>query len=328
MGGKSLLIVDNDESDLVDLRLILEPEYELFITGSGLDALGIAARLKPDLILMDVQMPDMSGYEVCEALKANPATEAIPVIFITSLADHGNEANGFAAGCVDYLSKPVVPSIVLARIETHLSLVHVNELKKNQRDAVFMISEAGHYNDNDQGVHIWRMAAYAKALARTVGWSGVENELLELAAPMHDTGKIGIPDVVLRKPGKLDEDEWEVMRRHCQIGYDILSKSDSPLFSLAADIAMNHHEKWDGSGYPRGLAGNAIPEAARITTLADVFDALTMRRPYKEAWSVDEAFALIQDGAGSHFDPNLAINFIKIKPQILEIKARWALYDE
>jgi putative two-component system response regulator len=186
-----------------------------------------------------------------------------------------------------------------------------------------MLGEAAHFNDKDTGVHIWRMAAYSKALAKAAGWKASDAELLELAAPMHDTGKIGIPDAVLCKNGPLNTEEWAIMRNHCQIGYDILSKSDAPLFTMAAEIALHHHEKWDGSGYPQGLAGLLIPESARIVMVADVFDALTMDRSYKESWPLEKAFASIQDGAGSHFDPALANLFLDIQAQILEIKSIW-----
>jgi putative two-component system response regulator len=188
-----------------------------------------------------------------------------------------------------------------------------------------MLGEAGHYNDNDTGVHIWRMAAYSKALATALGWTILNAELIELAAPMHDTGKIGIPDAVLQKPGKLDTGEWEIMRRHSQIGYDILSKSVAPVFKLAAEIALNHHEKWDGSGYPNGLAGTAIPESARIVALTDVFDALAMRRPYKEPWPLEAIFATIREGSGRHFDPRVVSCFFDIQAEILEITDAWVL---
>jgi putative two-component system response regulator len=283
----------------------------------------MVAKQPISLILLDVQMPGMNGYQVCEALKADPATEAIPVIFATSLSETGDEERGFAAGCVDYLSKPVVPSLVRARIGTHMSLVRAITLEESYRDAIHMLGEAGHYNDTDTGVHIWRMAAYSKALAIELGWSESAAELLELAAPMHDTGKIGIADTILVKPGKLDDGEWAIMRRHCQIGYDILSKSNAPIFKLAAEIALNHHEKWDGSGYPNGLAGTFIPESARIIAITDVFDALTMQRPYKEAWPIDKALATILDGAGQHFDPSMISCFMDIRSTMLDIKNKW-----
>jgi putative two-component system response regulator len=318
-----ILVVDDEPANLALLSQILEPDYQLVFATSGSEALKMVAKQPISLILLDVQMPGMNGYQVCEALKADPATEAIPVIFATSLSETGDEERGFAAGCVDYLSKPVVPSLVRARIGTHMSLVRAITLEESYRDAIHMLGEAGHYNDTDTGVHIWRMAAYSKALAIELGWSESAAELLELAAPMHDTGKIGIADTILVKPGKLDDDEWAIMRRHCQIGYDILSKSNAPIFKLAAEIALNHHEKWDGSGYPNGLAGTFIPESARIIAITDVFDALTMQRPYKEAWPIDKALATILDGAGQHFDPSMISCFMDIRSTMLDIKNKW-----
>lgn len=323
-----ILIVDDEPVNLALLRQILEPEYELLFARSGQEALELVNRIPVSLILLDVQMPDMNGYEVCVALKMNPATEAIPVIFITAYAETGNEEHGFAVGCVDYLGKPVVPSLVKARVRSHLSLVRSTQLEKSQRDAIFMLGAAGHYNDNDTGAHIWRMAAYSRAVASAMGWPQPALDLLEMAAPMHDTGKIGIPDSILMKPGALDEEEWRIMRTHCRIGHEILSKSDAPLFVLAAEIALFHHEKWDGSGYPNGLAGKAIPESARIIAVSDVFDALTMHRPYKAAWPVEKALAAIREGIGQHFDPAVAGCFLDIQQQILDIKEDWVLRDQ
>lgn len=279
MPNHAILVVDDEANNLAILRKILEPDYRLVFARNGQEAIIATEKHLPALILLDIQMPDMSGYQVCQMLKSNPATVDIPVIFVTSLSDSGCEERGFDVGCVDYLSKPLVPSIVRARVKTHLSLVHTARLERSHRSAIFMLGEAGHYNDNDTGVHIWRMAEYSKLLAQARGFSLAEASLIELAAPMHDTGKIGIPDSVLRKPGPLNDEEWEVMRTHCKIGYDILSKCDEPVFALAAEIALYHHEKWNGDGYPMGLTGKDIPESARIVAIADVFDALTMTRP-------------------------------------------------
>jgi len=328
MSHGSLLIVDDEPANLGVLRQILENDYDLMFARHGADALKLADKHPPGLILLDIQMPDMDGYEVCRALKANPKTEDIPVIFVTALSELGNEEVGFDVGCVDYLIKPVHAGIVRARVRTHLSLVKTQQLEKSQRDAIFMLGKAGHYNDNDTGVHIWRMAAIARQLAEAAGWPPARCDLLELAAPMHDTGKIGIPDAILRKPGKLDAEEWGIMKTHSRIGYEILSSSDAPIFQLAAEVALRHHEKWDGSGYPQGLAGEDIPESARIVAIADVFDALTMKRPYKDAWPVDKAVATLREGAGQHFAPSLIDAFQACLPRILAIKAAWDLQED
>jgi len=318
-----LLLVDDEVTNLANLRAILAGEYPLMLARSGAEAIGLAVKHQPALILLDIQMPELDGYAVCRALKADPRTEAIPVIFVTALSEVGNEEAGFAAGGVDYLIKPVSAGIVRARVRTHLSLVNTKELEKRSRDAIFMLGKAGHYNDADTGAHIWRMAAYTRELAATIGWSPAECDLLELAAAMHDTGKIGIPDAILRKPGRLDPDEWTAMKTHCVIGFAILSSSEAPVFRLAAEIARYHHERWDGSGYLEGLAGEAIPESARIVAVADVFDARSMKRPYKEVWPLERVMATLRAGAGSHFDPSLIAAFEGCLPRILELKADW-----
>ncbi|WP_347986137.1 HD domain-containing phosphohydrolase [Methylomonas sp. AM2-LC] len=327
MANNPILIVDDEPINLAKLRQILEPNYALVFAHNGAEALNAVAKHSPSLILLDIQMPDMDGYTVCRTLKANPTYDSIPIIFVTSLGEMGNEKEGFSAGCVDYLIKPVCPDIVQARVKTHLSLVRASQLEKSYRNAVFMLGKAGHYNDNDTGVHIWRMAAYSRALANYHGWSELDCELIEMAAAMHDTGKIGIPDAILRKPDKLDADEWQIMQSHTRIGYEILSQNDAPLFKMAADIALHHHEKWDGSGYPDGLAGKVIPESARIVAIADVFDALSMRRPYKEPWPMDKILAYMYEGSGQHFDPDLLEQFMTILPTIIEIKSEWADRD-
>ena len=212
---------------------------------------------------------------------------------------------------------------MLRRVQTHLSLVRTQELEESQKAAIFMLGEAGHFNDTDTGDHIWRMASYAGALAKAAGWPEHMAERVELAAPMHDTGKIGTPDGILKAPRKLTAEEWEIMQQHARIGFGILSKSTTPIFTMAAEIALCHHEKWDGSGYPTGLSGNAIPESARITAIADVFDALTMKRPYKEPWSIEDSMTEIQKGSGSHFEARLVEFFEGILPKIVKIKEEW-----
>ena len=323
MHDSPLLIVDDEPRNLAAMRQILADDHPLVFARNGTEALAATARRAPALILLDIQMPDMDGYQVCRALKADPATASIPVIFVTGLTDVGDEAAGFAAGAVDYIVKPFSPPIVRARVATHLSLVQASRLERSYHDALAMLGMAGHYNDTDTGVHIWRMGAYARELAGALGWTRTACDDLERAAAMHDTGKIGIPGEILRKPGKLDADEWEVMKRHTRIGHEILSRSDAPLFKLAAEIALRHHERWDGGGYPDGLAGEDIPESARIVAVADVFDALTMKRPYKEAWPVERTMAHMQANSGSHFDPRLIGRFTEIMPRILEIKSEW-----
>ncbi len=318
-----ILIVDDEPINLARLRDILETRYDVVFARNGQEALAAVEKHSPSLVLLDVLMPDMDGYEVCRRLKANPRSRDIPVIFVTSLGNEWHEEAGFAAGGVDYITKPVSPAVVHARVRTHLSLVNIKKLEDANRDAVFMLGEAGHYRDSDTGVHIWRMAAYTQAIAEAAGWSKNRADLIGLAAPMHDTGKIGIPDAILKKPAALDAAEWQIMRQHSSIGHTILSRSHSPVFQMAAEVALHHHEKWDGSGYPGGLAGEAIPEAARILALADVFDALAMKRPYKESWPLEQVMDYMEGNVNRHFDPRLFKVFEGILPKILEIKEEW-----
>jgi putative two-component system response regulator len=323
MPNGPILIVDDEPHNLAALQQILSHEHKLVFARNGVEALAAAFKHKPSMALLDIQMPEMDGYAACRALKADPRTEAMPVIFVTSLAEVGEEEAGFAVGAVDYIIKPVSPAIVRARVRTHLSLVRAALLERSYSDAIHMLGEAGHFNDTDTGAHIWRMAAYAGALAAARGWSADACQQIELAAPMHDTGKLCIPDTILRKPGPLDAAEWTIMKTHPRMGHDILAKSEAPVFKLAAEVALRHHERWDGSGYPDGLVGLDIPESARIVALADVFDALMVKRSYKEAWPIERVVAAMHAGAGSHFEPALVDTFVSILPRLLDIKATW-----
>ena len=319
-----LLLVDDEPTNLQVLRHVLQADYRLLFATDGARALQVAREQLPQLILLDIMMPGMDGYAVCRALKADPATAGIPVIFITALNDSQDETAGFDVGGVDYLTKPVSPPVVRARVRTHLSLVRMDELRETRLQIVQRLGRAAEYKDNETGLHVIRMSHFSQLLALAAGCSPAWAEDLLNAAPMHDVGKIGIPDAVLRKPGPLDADEWATMRRHPEIGAEIIGEHPSGVLQLAREIALAHHEKWDGSGYPRGLAGEAIPLSARIVAIADVFDALTTRRPYKEPWPVQEAMNHIAAQAGKHFDPALVALFAPLLPQLLEVRARWA----
>ena len=337
---QTILAVDDTPENLDILKGILTPEFKVKAAINGKMAIKIAQTQRPSLILLDIMMPGMDGYEVCRTLKAQQSTAKIPIIFVTAMSESDDEQKGFAVGAVDYITKPVKPSLVLTRVRNHIAMAdqqlacerkvakRTSELLASQRAAIYMLGEAGHLNDSDTGSHIWRMAAYAGALARAAGWSVAEADYLELAALMHDTGKIGISDAILKAPRKLTVAEFEEMKSHTLIGERILRISgNSPIFKIALDIALGHHEKWDGSGYPKGIAGEEIPESARIAAIADVFDALTMKRPYKEAWSIDKAIKVIEQDSGSHFDPRLVKLFISIIDEIQKIKNDWASQD-
>lgn len=320
---RTILAVDDEPNNLQVLRQILRNRFHVIYAASGMKALEAAEKHRPHLILLDIMMPDMAGYEVCARLKNNRATLNIPVIFITSMGEVEDETKGFDCGAVDYVQKPVSSAVLLRRIETHLSLVRAQELEQSYRQAIFMLGEAGHYNDTDTGLHTWRMASYSRLLARAAGWSEHDAATLELAASLHDVGKIGVPDAILRASRSLSESEWALMKRHTEIGHRILSRSTGAIFSLAAEIALDHHERWDGSGYPRGLAGLAIPEAARIVAVADVFDALSIQRPYKPAWSIDECLVEIRRIAGTHLEPRLVGLFEDVLPEIIVTWKKW-----
>ncbi|MDX5373058.1 MAG: response regulator [Pseudomonadaceae bacterium] len=319
-----LLLVDDEPTNLQVLRQILQDDYRLLFAKDGDKALELAAREAPALILLDVMMPGMTGHEVCARLKTDPATAAIPVIFVTALVDVEDEAKGFEVGAVDYITKPVSPAIVRARVRTHLSLVRVDELRQTRLQIVQRLGLASEYKDNETGLHVIRMSHYTHILARAAGYSEQDADDLLNAAPMHDVGKIGIPDAILQKNGKLDEAEWQVMRQHAQIGAEIIGEHPSGLLRMARSIALTHHEKWDGSGYPNGLKGEEIPLEGRIVAIADVFDALTSVRPYKPAWPLEEALEFLRRESGRHFDPALVELFLGQLPAILEVKERWA----
>ena len=319
-----ILVVDDEPVNLQVLRQVLQPDWRLLFATDGARALELARSQQPALILLDVMMPGMDGYAVCAALKADPATAHVPVIFVTALGDVQDETRGFDAGCVDYITKPISAPVVRARVRTHLSLVRMQELEETRLQIVQRLGRAAEYKDNETGMHVIRMSHYAHRLALAAGCDAAWAHDLLSAAPMHDVGKIGVRDAILQKPGKLDDNEWTAMRQHPQFGAEIIGEHPSRMLRLARSVALCHHEKWDGSGYPQGLAGEAIPLEARIVALADVFDALTSDRPYKKAWPAEQAIAHMQEQAGRHFDPALVALFTPLLPRLLDIRERWA----
>ncbi len=323
MPQPTILVVDDEPANLALMREILSDSYHLVFATNGMDALAAAQKHQPIMVLLDIQLPDIDGYEVCRRLAQQPQSRDAIVLFVTSLSDRKMEELGFELGAVDYIVKPLAPSIVRARIKAHLSMVRADRLEKSYLEAISMLGEAAHFNDEATGVHIWRMAAYSAAIARHAGNDAAFCKHIEHAASMHDTGKIGIPQAILQKPGPLTAEEWVIMKTHSQLGYNILARGTSETFQMAKTIALCHHEKWDGSGYPHGLAGSAIPLEARIVAIADVFDALTMRRPYKEPWPMEKALQAIRDGSGRHFDPALVALFFEIIPEIEAIRQHW-----
>ncbi|MER2492880.1 response regulator [Catenovulum sediminis] len=320
---QKILVVDDEPANLRVLKQVLQNEYRLIFAKSGEEAIRLAQTEKPDLILLDIMMPAMSGLEACEKLKADTSTRAIPVIFVSALSTEIDEASGFAAGAVDYISKPISAALVKARVKTHLSLVQADELKQTRLQIIQVLGRASEYKDNETGMHVIRMSHYARIIALAYGFSPEQADKLMHAAPMHDIGKIGIPDSILLKPGRLTDEEMERMRQHPIIGAAILGEANSDLLKLAKSVALTHHEKWDGTGYPYGLAGEDIPIEGRIVALADVFDALTCKRPYKEAWSIEKTTQFLIEQSGKHFDPKLVDLLLAEMDKILEVKETW-----
>lgn len=334
---QTVLVVDDTPENIEVLAGVLSPHYKVKFATNGEKALKIMmSPTQPDLVLLDVMMPGMSGHDVCRRLKDDPRTRHVPVIFVTALGEVSDEADGLALGAVDYITKPVSAPIVLARVKTHLALYDQNrelalqvrgqtqEINETRLEIIRRLGRASEYKDNETGLHIIRMSHYSRLLGEASGMPEDEAEILLNAAPMHDVGKIGIPDNILRKPGPLNEEEWAVMKRHPQMGAEIIGDTQSPLLQMAKKIALTHHEKWNGSGYPHGLTGEDIPLPGRIVAIADVFDALTTERPYKKAWSIPDALELLKKESAVHFDPALVEMFFKIQPAVLEIRDQFS----
>lgn len=341
----TILIVDDTPENLTVLGELLQPTYRVRAANSGRRALQIAlATPTPDLILLDVMMPDMDGYDVLAELRAQPATRKIPVIFVTAMDGTEDEEHGLDQGAVDYITKPIRPSIVLARIRTQLELKHARDILSDQNSyleaevarrmrenqliqevSIHALARLAETRDPETGKHLRRTQEYvltlAKGLQKHPRFAHYLDErtinALAQSAPLHDIGKVGIPDYILLKPGKLTPEEWEIMKTHAELGSNAIAQAEADaekpveFLAIAKQIAHSHHEKWNGSGYPEGLAGDAIPIAARLMALADVFDALTCKRVYKEAFSFERAYNIIVEGSGAHFDPDVVESFVR-----------------
>ena len=344
MTRSTILMIDDSPENLFALGELLRPEYRLLAATSGKEGLRIAKNLpQPDLVLLDVMMPNMDGYAVLAELRADPATRNIPVIFLTALADPKDEEHGLQLGAADYIAKPLTPSLVTARVRTQLEakqardwLVNENaaleaevarrmaENNLTQKVAIRALAHLAELRDSATGNHLMRTSAYVMQLATRLRghprYAATLNDytidLLARSAPLHDIGKVGIPDHILLKPGPLSPAEWTIMRSHAVLGSQAIEQAECdievplPFLVMAKEIAHWHHEKWDGSGYPDGLAGAAIPVSARLMAVADVFDALTTTRVYKPAISFAEARNLIAAERGTHFDPDMTDAFL------------------
>lgn len=340
-----ILIVDDEPANLKLLdKMLRAAGYEQLVLISDPRTVLEAYREGPvDLILLDINMPHLDGFAVLEQLQALDDPLLPPVVILTAQHDRATLLRALTAGARDFIGKPFDRFELLARVrnllDVHLAQrllkarkdeleaevkARTHELHRTRLQIVQRLGRAAEYRDNETGFHIMRVSHIAVLLAEAVGWDACQCDLMLNASPMHDIGKIGIPDHILLKPGRLEPAEMAIMQTHTTIGAEILGDGDSELLRLAREIALTHHEKWDGSGYPHGLAGEGIPLSGRIVAVADVFDALTSERPYKRAWSVEEAVAYVREQAGRHFDPLLVQHFLDRLPAVLEIRARYA----
>jgi putative two-component system response regulator len=332
-----ILVVDDSPENIDLLSEVLRDDYRIRIATSGEKALKIVySDEPPDLILLDIMMPGLSGLEICRRLKANPDRRRIPIIFVTAMTSTEDEQRGLETGAVDYITKPISPPIVKARVRTHLALYdqsrelermvrqRTHELLTTRQQIIRRLGRAAEFKDNETGNHVLRMSHYARIIAIAHGLGEEAANIIFNTAPMHDIGKIGIPDAILLKPGKLDAAEWDIMHQHPIMGAEIIGKHDNELLETSRVIALTHHEKWDGSGYPQNLKGEEIPLEGRIVAIADVFDALVSVRPYKGAVPVEDALDYLYGQSGQHFDPRLIEAFRQALPEILRIKEIYA----
>jgi putative two-component system response regulator len=346
-----ILVVDDEERNLQLMQdiLLLQEDYEVTLASDGQQALDRVQENPPDVILLDVNMPRKDGFEVARELKGRDETKHIPIVMVTGLSAVEHRIRALEVGADDFLAKPVDMMEVVARVR---SLVKVKAYHDHMRDyqraleaevakrteqlqqafekikvfsldTIYRLSRAAEYKDEDTGEHLQRMSRYAAAVASRLGLKDKTVEAILYASPMHDVGKIGIPDRILLKPGRFDDEEWEIMKQHTTIGGRILEGSTGGFIKLAEVIAVTHHERWDGTGYPRGLKGAKIPLVGRITAIADVFDALNSKRPYKEPFPVEESLRMVKAGRGTHFDPDVVDAFFAVEDEILAIKNRY-----
>lgn len=358
----TVLVVDDTPDNLALMSALLKEHYRVKVSNSGSKALDIAnSATPPDLILLDIMMPEMDGYDVCKRLKETANTAEIPIIFLTAKTESRDETKGLALGAVDYLTKPVNPEILMARVSNHLQLKaqkdfladkneflekevrrRTQEVTMVQDVTILILASLAETRDSDTGNHIRRTQFYIRALAEKLRFLPKYSELLTDAyidvlfksAPLHDIGKVGIPDHILLKPGPFEDDEFEIMKSHTTLGKEAIEQAEAQLgvevdfLKVAKEIAYSHQEKWDGSGYPEALKGEEIPLSARLMAIADVYDALISKRVYKNAMSHEQAVVIIEEGRGNHFDPELVDCFIEIKDDLLAIALRFADSDE
>jgi putative two-component system response regulator len=335
-----ILIIDDEPANIALLEDILDNEgYTNFkSTHDSRKALALYQEIRPDLVLLDLNMPYMDGFQVMEQLREFEKESYAPILVLTAQSNRNTRLRALAAGARDYIEKPFDITEVIQRISNMLEIrllhnqvrnhnqvledkvkVRTRELEETRREAILRLGRAAEYRDNETGMHVIRMSRLSAKLAQEIGLNDEECQLMLQASPMHDVGKIGIPDEILLKPGKLNDEEWEIMKKHPEIGAEILSGSQSTVIQMAASIALTHQERWDGSGYPNKLRGEEIPLAGRIVAICDVFDALTSKRYYKEAFSVEKAMEIIQEGRGKDFEADLVDTFTRALPEMVRI---------
>lgn len=350
MEKPTVLIVDDQATSrkiLAQIIALVSPDLTVIETASAVDALTWLESEVPYLILSDYKMPGIDGLEFLRRVRNTPALRYIPFVMVTSLDQKEVRHRALEEGATEFLNKPIDPSECRARFSNLLELQEqrlllqgratllenevrqaTQEIRSREEETLLFLARAGEYRDEETGNHVVRMAKYSRLIAEDLGLEPQLCETIERAAPMHDIGKIGIPDAILRKPGRLDVDEFRIMQEHPDIGYRILSGSSSPFIKMGAVIALGHHEKFDGSGYPNGLSGVSIPLPCRIVAVADVFDALCTKRVYKDAWPVEDAIALLKNQRGLHFDPDCVDAFLRRLPDIMRVQQRYRDTDE
>ena len=357
----TILVVDDTPDNLTLVSNLLKKDYRVRVAISGEKALKIAlSEVPPDLILLDVMMPVMDGYEVCQQLRSNTLTAHIPIIFLTAKSEVEDERKGLSLGASDYITKPISPPILEARVKTHLAAKaysdfltdkttylesevarRTREISAIQDVTIQAMASLAETRDSDTGNHIRRTQGYVKALGSKLKThprfsaflTDAMIEMIFKSAPLHDIGKVGIPDRILLKPGRFEPEEFEIMKTHTTLGRDAIQTAEDSLglkvefLSVAKEIAYGHQEKWDGSGYPENVRGDDIPVSARIMAVADVYDALISRRVYKNSMSHEKAITIIAEGRGSHFDPDMVDAFLAIQDEIQMIANRYADSD-
>ncbi len=361
-----VMIVDDEKLNIEVVKTYLkEAGFANFLsTTHSPNAVEMLRQHRPDIVLLDINMPEVTGLEILATMRRDPKLKIIPAIVLTASNDPKIKLQALRLGASDFLAKPVDPSEMTLRVENVLAVkayqdhlaeyserleqqvrIRTEELERSRQEAIHCLARAGEYRDDDTGHHVTRVGRYCGLIALELGFPTASVELIEQAAQLHDVGKIGIPDSILHKPGKLDPHEYEIIQRHCDIGqriinpltdeesarlkahtaigHQIMGSTHSPVLRLAAVIAASHHEKWDGSGYPQGLSGEAIPIEGRIVAVADVFDALSSPRPYKEAFPIEKCFNILAEGRGKHFDPKILDAFFRRKEHVIRIRENY-----